>query len=140
MVVSLIQAERICTTLAKAKELRSKVEKTITLGKKGTLHARRQALKRVAQKSALPKLFGVLAERYAGRNGGYTRIIKIGNRKGDCAPMAFIELVDREVKEPSQKTGKDKEQTGKKAKPKDKANAPGKTSAKKTPAKKASAK
>jgi len=100
MVTALIQRERIQTTLAKAKELRGKVEKTITLGKKGTLHARRQAFKLVAEKPIVQKIFGPLAERYAGRNGGYTRIIKIGNRRGDCAPMAFIELVDREGEEP----------------------------------------
>ncbi len=96
MVTSLIKTERIRTTLAKAKELRSKVEKTITLGKKGTLHARRLALRVVNQYDAVQKLFGPLSERYANRNGGYTRIIKIGNRRGDDAPMAFIELVDRE--------------------------------------------
>ncbi|MFQ5672230.1 MAG: 50S ribosomal protein L17 [Nitrospinales bacterium] len=103
MVTALIQREKIRTTLAKAKELRGKVEKTITLGKKGTLHARRQAFKLVAEKSIVQKIFGPLAERYAGRNGGYTRIIKIGNRRGDCAPMAFIELVDREGEEPKTK-------------------------------------
>lgn len=96
MVTSLIKYERIRTTLAKAKEVRSKVEKTITLGKKGTLHARRRALRVVNQYDAVQKLFGPLSERYANRNGGYTRIIKIGNRRGDDAPMAFIELVDRE--------------------------------------------
>ena len=96
MVTSLIKTERIRTTLAKAKELRSKVEKTITLGKKGTLHARRRALRVVNQNDAVQKLFDPLSERYANRNGGYTRIIKIGNRRGDDAPMAFIELVDRE--------------------------------------------
>ncbi len=93
MVTSLIEKERIRTTLAKAKELRSKVEKTITLGKKGTLHARRQALRWVHQKETVQKLFGPLAERFAQRNGGYTRIIRIGNRLGDDAPMAFIELI-----------------------------------------------
>ena len=96
MVSALIQRERIRTTLAKAKELRGKVEKTITLGKKGTLHARRHALQLVADKDSLKKLFGALAERYASRPGGYTRIIKLGHRLGDDAPMAFIELVDRE--------------------------------------------
>jgi len=99
MVSALLDKERIRTTLPKAKELRSKVEKTITLGKKGTLHARRRALRLVAQRDILPKLFGDLAERYADRPGGYTRIIKIGNRLGDDAPMAFIELVDREEAE-----------------------------------------
>ena len=92
---ALISRERIRTTLAKAKELRGKVEKTITLGKKGTLHARRNALKLVADKDSLKKIFGPLAERYASRPGGYTRVIKLGNRLGDDAPMAFIELVDR---------------------------------------------
>jgi large subunit ribosomal protein L17 len=96
LVGALIQRERISTTLAKAKEMRGKVEKTITLGKRGTLHARRQAFKLVPAKDAVQKVFGPLAERYANRPGGYTRIIRIGHRKGDDAPMAFIELVDRE--------------------------------------------
>ena len=96
LVQALIKRERISTTLAKAKELRGKVEKTITLGKKGTLHARRQAFKLAPAKEAVQKVFGPLAERYANRLGGYTRIIRIGHRKGDDAPMAFIELVDRE--------------------------------------------
>ena len=112
LVGALIQRERISTTLAKAKELRGKVEKTITLGKKGTLHARRQAFKLVPAKGAVQKVFGPLAERYANRPGGYTRIIRIGHRKGDDAPMAFIELVDRdeEVKAPSKgKTAPEKE-------------------------------
>ena len=100
MVTALIDRERIRTTLAKAKELRGKVEKTITLGKKGTLHARRHALKLVADKGSLKKIFGTLAERYANRPGGYTRVIKLGHRLGDDAPMAFIELVDREDEPP----------------------------------------
>lgn len=113
MVTALIRRERIRTTLAKAKELRSHVEKTITLGKKGTLHAKRLARKVVIEKDAFLKLFGPLSERYAQRNGGYTRIIKIGNRLGDDAPMAFIELVDREGEAPAPK-----EKAGKKAAPK----------------------
>ena len=96
LVQALIKRESISTTLAKAKELRGKVEKTITLGKKGTLHARRQAFKLAPAKEAVQKVFGPLAERYANRPGGYTRIIRIGHRKGDDAPMAFIELGDRE--------------------------------------------
>ena len=110
MVTALIRRERIRTTLAKAKELRSHVEKTITLGKKGTLHAKRLARKVIIEKDAFLKLFGPLSERYAQRNGGYTRIIKIGNRLGDDAPMAFIELVDREGEAPAPQ-----EQAGKKA-------------------------
>jgi large subunit ribosomal protein L17 len=127
MVTALIRRERIRTTLAKAKELRSHVEKTITLGKKGTLHAKRLARKVVVEKEAFIKLFGTLSERYAKRAGGYTRIIKIGHRRGDDAPMAFIELVDREGDAPA---AKDKSE--KKAAPK-------KTAAKK-PEKKAEAK
>ncbi len=96
MVTALIRQERIRTTLAKAKELRSHVEKTITLGKKGTLHSRRLALRVVNDKEVFLKLFGPLSERYANRTGGYTRIIRVGNRRGDDAPMALIELVDRE--------------------------------------------
>ena len=106
LVGALILRERISTTLAKAKELRGKVEKTITLGKKGTLHARRQAFKLAPQKETVQKVFGPLAERFAKRPGGYTRIIKIGPRKGDNAPMAFIELVDREGDAPAQEKAK----------------------------------
>ena len=119
LVQALIQRERISTTLAKAKELRGKVEKTITLGKKGTLHARRQAFKLAPGKEAVQKVFGPLAERYAKRPGGYTRIIRIGHRKGDDAPMAFIELVDREdeAKAPSkEKAIPEKEAKGTKPK------------------------
>ena len=110
LVTALIQRERIQTTLAKAKELRSKAEKTITLGKKGGLHARRRALGILNEKSAVQKLFGPLAERFATRNGGYTRIIKIGNRLGDDAPMAIVELLDRvkEKPEPKKETAKSK--------------------------------
>ncbi len=103
LVGALIERERISTTLAKAKELRGKVERTITLGKKGTLHARRQAFKLAPQKEAVQKVFGALAGRYANRPGGYTRIIKIGPRRGDNAPMVFIELVDREGETPASK-------------------------------------
>ena len=108
MVTALIDRERIRTTLAKAKELRGKVEKTITLGKKGTLHARRHALKLVADKDSLKKIFGPLAERYANRPGGYTRVIKLGHRLGDDAPMVFIELVDREDESPIKPPVKEK--------------------------------
>jgi len=114
MVTALIRRERIRTTLAKAKELRSHVEKTITLGKKGTLHAKRLARKVVVEKEAFIKLFGSLSERYAKRNGGYTRIIKIGHRRGDDAPMAFIELVDREGEAPVAKAKAEKKAAAKK--------------------------
>ena len=113
MVTALIRSERIRTTLAKAKELRSHVEKTITLGKKGTLHARRQALQVVNDKEAFLKLFGPLSERYAERPGGYTRIIRVGNRRGDDAPMALIELVDREEEAPAPPVKGKKETKGK---------------------------
>lgn len=113
LVTALITRERIRTTLAKAKELRSKAEKTITLGKKGTLHARRLAFRTVQEKEALKKLFGPIAERFSSRNGGYTRIIKIGNRKGDAAPMAFIELVEAEVEKTPEKPAKGKAKAGK---------------------------
>ena len=139
LVGALILRERISTTLAKAKELRGKVEKTITLGKKGTLHARRQAFKLAPQKETVQKVFGPLAERYAKRPGGYTRIIKIGPRKGDNAPMAFIELVDREGDAPAQEKAKG---AAKKAAPKTaaKKEATPKTAEKKTVEKKTVAK
>ncbi len=97
MSAALIKHEQIRTTLAKAKELRPIVEKLITLGKKGSLHARRFAISRLAPDAYIEKLFGEIAKRYENRNGGYTRIIKDGNRYGDSAPMAYIELVDRNI-------------------------------------------
>ena len=97
MSAALIKHEQIRTTIAKAKELRPIVEKLITLGKKGSLHARRFAIARLAPDAHIEKLFGEIAKRYEARNGGYTRIIKDGNRDGDSAPMAYIELVDRNI-------------------------------------------
>ncbi|WP_026358888.1 50S ribosomal protein L17 [Aureimonas ureilytica] len=97
MVASLIEHEQIVTTLPKAKELRPIVEKMITLGKRGDLHARRQAISQVRDETVIKKLFATLAPRYADRNGGYTRVLKAGFRRGDNAPMAVIEFVDRDV-------------------------------------------
>ena len=106
MVCSLIEHEQIQTTLPKAKELKKIVDKYITLGKKGSLHSRRQAISRLKQNSAVIKLFETLAPRYKERNGGYTRVLKAGFRYGDAAPLAVIEFVDRDV---SAKGAKDKE-------------------------------
>ena len=88
---------RITTTLPKAKDLRPIVEKLVTLGKRGDLHARRQAIAQIKDESVVRKLFDVIAKRYASRNGGYLRIMKAGFRYGDAAPMAVIEFVDRDV-------------------------------------------
>ena len=96
MAGSLIEHEQIKTTLPKAKELRPIVEKLITLGKRGDLHARRLAAARLKQDAHVAKLFAVLGPRYAERPGGYVRIMKAGFRYGDMAPMAIIELVDRD--------------------------------------------
>ena len=93
-VCSLIEHERIKTTLAKAKAVRPLAEKMVTLGKNGSLHARRTALAVLRQKGAVRKLFEDIAPRSADRNGGYTRIVKLGARKSDSAPVAFIEWVD----------------------------------------------
>jgi len=93
MAMSLFQHERITTTTARAKELRPYVERLITLAKRGDLHARRLAARRIADRDVLGKLFDDIAPRYAERPGGYTRILKLGNRKGDAAEMALIELV-----------------------------------------------
>jgi large subunit ribosomal protein L17 len=95
MVTSLLEHEQIRTTDAKAKELRGVADKMITLGKRGTLHARRQALETIRSKDVTSKLFDELADRFRERAGGYTRIIKLGQRPGDAAPMSIIELVDR---------------------------------------------
>ena len=103
MAASLIKHEQIQTTLPKAKELRPIVEKLITLGKRGDLHARRQALSQLNEKSAVDKVFSTLSERYAERNGGYTRVLKAGFRTGDAAPMG--ELIDRDVDAKGQDSG-----------------------------------
>ena len=97
MAGSLIEHEQIKTTLPKAKELKRVIDKMITLGKKGDLHSRRIALSRMKQDDPVKKLFEVLGPRYAERNGGYSRVLKAGFRYGDMAPMAIIELVDRDV-------------------------------------------
>ena len=97
MAASLIKHEQIVTTLPKAKELRPFVEKLVTLAKRGDLHARRQAISQIRDEDQVRKLFGVLGERYKGRQGGYIRIMKAGFRYGDNAALAIIEFVDRDV-------------------------------------------
>jgi large subunit ribosomal protein L17 len=94
MVTSLLDHERIQTTDAKAKELRGVAERMITLGKRGDLHARRQALSVIRSKEVTAKLFDELATRFRDRRGGYTRVIKVGNRVGDAAPISIIELLE----------------------------------------------
>lgn len=96
MVNALLKHEQIKTTLPKAKDLRPIAEKIISLGKSGTLHDRRRAFAILRDDAVVAKLFSVLAERYKGRPGGYTRVLKAGFRYGDAAPMAIIELVDRD--------------------------------------------
>ena len=106
MAVALLKHEQIKTTLPKAKDLRRYVERLITLGKKGTLAARRQALSQLHNDNAIAqKLFDELASRYEKREGGYTRVLKAGFRYGDMAPMAFIELVDRDPDAKGQDSG-----------------------------------
>ena len=96
MACSLIEHEQIKTTLPKAKELKSYMDKLITLAKRGDLHARRQAASQIRQEPAVKKLFDILGARYQERSGGYTRVMKMGFRYGDMAPMAMIELVERD--------------------------------------------
>lgn len=97
MAVSLLTHEQITTTLPKAKEIRRVADRMVTLGKRGDLHARRQAMSYLRDEDAVRKLFDALAERYKDRAGGYTRVLKAGFRYGDAAPMAIVELVDRDV-------------------------------------------
>jgi large subunit ribosomal protein L17 len=96
MAAALIKHEQITTTLPKAKDLRPVVEKLVTLGKRGDLHARRQAVAKIRDIAMVKKLFDVLGPRYKDRNGGYTRVLKAGFRHGDSAPVAVIEFVERD--------------------------------------------
>ena len=118
-VCSLIEHQRIRTTLAKAKAVRPLAEKMVTLGKKGSIHARRTAFAMLRQKDAVKKLFDEVAPRTADRNGGYTRIVKLGQRKSDAAPIAYLEwvdatlLIDQEIDETAEKkTRKSKKEDG----------------------------
>ena len=105
MAAALIKHEQIKTTLPKAKELRPFVEKLVTLAKKGDLHARRQALSSLRDETMVAKLFDELGGRYADRAGGYTRVLKAGNRFGDNAPMGIVEFVDRDADAKGQDSG-----------------------------------
>ncbi len=105
MAAALIKHEQITTTVPKAKELRPYMEKLITLAKRGGLSNRRLAMSRLGDETQLKKLFDVLSERYADREGGYTRVIKAGIRSSDAAPMAVIELVDRDEAAKGQNSG-----------------------------------
>ena len=106
MVTSLLDKERIETTDAKAKELRRVADRMITLGKRGDLHARRRALSVIRSKEVTSKLFDELANRFRERPGGYTRVLKVGRRTGDAAPISIIELVEGEAAEASKKSDK----------------------------------
>src|SRR6202034_2378187 len=105
LAASLIKHEQITTTLPKAKDLRPVVEKLVTLGKRGDLHARRQAISRLRDPELVKKLIDVLGPRYKTRNGGYLRVMKAGFRPGDNAPMAVIEFVDRDVEAKGKDSG-----------------------------------
>jgi large subunit ribosomal protein L17 len=147
MVTSLLEHERIETTDAKAKELRRVADRMITLGKRGTLHARRRALRTIRSRVVAAKVFDSLAARYRDRAGGYTRVLKLGPRPGDAAPISIIELVDRETGAAAPKRGAapGKAAAARKTAPAAKAAAaakpkPGKPAAKPAAAKKRSAK
>lgn len=96
LAASVLDTERVRTTTAKAKEVRRLVERLITFGKRNDLHARRQVLRVIRDESVVAKLFGPLADRYADRPGGYTRIVRVGHRQGDAADMSILELIDRD--------------------------------------------
>jgi large subunit ribosomal protein L17 len=115
MVTSFLDKERIRTTLPKAKELRPIAERMITLGKRESLHARRQALAFIKDTAVVTKLFEILAPRFAQRNGGYTRIIRLGFRQGDGASMAILELLGSEFKSEKAEDEKGKKKAKKKA-------------------------
>jgi large subunit ribosomal protein L17 len=122
LVTSLLDKERVRTTLPRAKEVRPIAERMITLGKRESLHARRQALAFVKDSEVVSKLFKILAPRFAKRNGGYTRIVRLGFRDGDGAQMAILELIGSGYKAPKS----DEKKTGKKSKKAEKAAPPAK--------------
>ncbi|VBB68576.1 LSU ribosomal protein L17p [invertebrate metagenome] len=111
LAVALLRHEQIQTTVPKAKDLRPITERLITLGKQGGLHRRRRAFARLRDRGVVNKLFNELAERYRGRGGGYTRVFKAGFRYGDCAPMAVIELVERDSHAKGQDSGPSSEES-----------------------------
>ena len=110
MAAALIKHEQIMTTLPKAKEMKRIIDRLITLGKRGDMHARRQAFARLRDDAMVTKLFDVLGERYKDRSGGYARVMRAGYRFGDNAPRAVIELVDRDVSAKGQDSGPDQSQ------------------------------
>jgi large subunit ribosomal protein L17 len=112
MAAALIKHEQIVTTLPKAKDLRPIVEKLVTLGKRGDLHARRQAIAEIRDVAMVKKLFEVIGPRYKERNGGYTRVLKAGFRYGDSAPVGVIEFVDRDVAAKGKDSGPTQEKQG----------------------------
>ena len=112
MAAALIKHEQIITTLPKAKEMKRIIDRLITLGKRGDLHARRQAFARLRDEAMVKKLFDVIAERYKDRSGGYSRVMRAGYRFGDNAPRAVIELVDRDVSAKGLDSGPDQSQQG----------------------------
>ncbi len=133
MVTSLLEHERIRTTDAKAKEVRRLAERMITLGKRGGLHARRRALRIIRRREVAAKVFDELAERYRDRPGGYTRVVKLGNRRGDAAPLSIVELLGSDAagqRKPAAEGASKKKDTAKKS-------AAAKPAAKKTAAKQA---
>ena len=107
---ALIKHEQVITTLVKAKTLKPYIDKLITIGKKGNLSARRQAISKIGDLKLVEKLFSILAKRYENRNGGYSRVLKAGFRYGDAAPMAVIELVDRDEEARGKDSGPTQEQ------------------------------
>jgi large subunit ribosomal protein L17 len=122
MVTSLLQHERIVTTAVKAKEISRHAEKMVTLGKRGDLHARRQAVSFIRSDEVVKRVFSEYAQRYANREGGYTRVLKLEPRAGDNAPMALVELVDRPIADPKEQSSKSKEKA--KTKKESKADSP----------------
>jgi large subunit ribosomal protein L17 len=127
LVAALLEHEVVRTTDAKAKELRRWGDRMITLGKQGTLHARRRAGSVLGRRTLVKKLFDEIAPRFAERNGGYTRVVKLGVRHGDAAPLSIVELVERAgQKEPEKKKPQRRRDGGKAAKPAAKAKSPAK--------------